>query len=165
MMEIASFSKIHLAGVVDLILPIQQGEFGIQITLQDQPDLLDIQNFYQNGKGNFWVALNQSEVIGTISLLDIGQNQGALRKMFVKKPFRSSENRVAESLLKVLLDWCKSKNVKEIYLGTTLKFLAAHRFYEKNGFSEIQKSDLPVSFPIMAVDTKFYKYIVASADA
>jgi RimJ/RimL family protein N-acetyltransferase len=47
--------------------------------------------------------------------------------------------------------------VTEIYLGTTAEFLAAHRFYEKNGFKEIAKSQLPPAFPIMAVDTKFYK--------
>jgi N-acetylglutamate synthase-like GNAT family acetyltransferase len=70
---------------------------------------------------------------------------------------------VAENLLKVLIKWCKSKDVKEIFLGTTSKFLAAHRFYEKNGFSEIQKSDLPNSFPVMVVDTKFYKKIILRA--
>ena len=163
MLKIIPYSKIHLAGVIDVILPIQQEEFGIQIELQDQPDLLDIPNFYQKGTGNFWVALYKTKVIGTISLLDIGQNQGALRKMFVKKDFRGTQNGVAENLLKVLFKWCNSKNVKEIFLGTTPKFLAAHKFYEKNGFLEIQKSDLPNSFPVMVVDTKFYKQIVPSA--
>jgi hypothetical protein len=44
----------------------------------------------------------------------------------------------------------------EVYLGTTEKFFAAHRFYEKNGFREIAQTKLPASFPIMTVDTKFY---------
>lgn len=39
-------------------------------------------------------------------------------------------------------------------LGTTGKFVVAHRFYEKHGFCEIPKHDLPSSFPPMAVDTK-----------
>ena len=160
MTEIVSFTEIHLAGVIDVILPIQQEEFGIQIELKDQPDLLDIPNFYQKGNGNFWVSLCGSEVVGTISLLDIANGQGALRKMFVKKEFRGSKHKVAENLLKVLLEWCQSKNMKEIFLGTTPKFLAAHRFYEKNGFSEIQKPDLPAAFPVMVVDTKFYKQVV-----
>ncbi|HVN38503.1 MAG TPA: GNAT family N-acetyltransferase, partial [Myxococcota bacterium] len=38
----------------------------------------------------------------------------------------------------------------------TSKFLAAHRFYAKNGFREIAKSDLPPSFPVMAVDDRFF---------
>jgi N-acetylglutamate synthase-like GNAT family acetyltransferase len=50
-----------------------------------------------------------------------------------------------------------TKGVKEIYLGTTDKFRAAHRFYEKNGFNEIAEYNLPGNFPVMEVDTKFYQ--------
>ena len=158
MIKIEPFSEYHLSGVVDVILPIQQLEFSIPITLDAQPDLLDIPDFYQKGSGNFWVALHGSEVVGTIALLDIDNGQGALRKMFVKEPFRGSMKGVARKLLQVLLEWGKLRDVGDIYLGTTTKFIAAHRFYEKNGFSEIKQSKLPASFPIMAVDTKFYKY-------
>lgn len=161
MVEIAPYSAIHQSGIVDVILPIQQSEFGIPVTLDDQPDLLDIPGFYQKGSGNFWVALHEREVIGTIALLDIGHNQGALRKMFVKEPFRGSALGVADKLLRTLLQWCRSRRVSEIYLGTTAKFLAAHRFYEKHGFREIQQTELPISFPVMAVDTKFYHNVVA----
>jgi hypothetical protein len=34
---------------------------------------------------------------------------------------------------------------------------AAHRFYEKNGFVEIAKEQLPESFPLMRVDNRFFK--------
>jgi N-acetylglutamate synthase-like GNAT family acetyltransferase len=157
MIEVVPYTSQYLPGIVDVILPIQQSEFGIPITLDAQPDLLDIPGFYQKENGNFWVALYGSEIIGTISLLDIGNGQGALRKMFVKKPFRGKKHEVSRRLLRVLLEWCEKRGVKEIYLGTTSKFLAAHRFYEKSGFSEISKTELPVSFPVMTVDTKFYK--------
>ncbi|KPB55416.1 Acetyltransferase [Pseudomonas coronafaciens pv. oryzae] len=48
------------------------------------------------------------------------------------------------------------RGVTDIFLGTTDKFLAAHRFYEKHGFREIAKEALPASFPLIAVDSKFY---------
>ncbi|WP_158305003.1 hypothetical protein [Hahella chejuensis] len=57
----------------------------------------------------------------------------------------------------LLLQWCEEKKVQEIFLGTTLQFLAAHRFYEKDRFTEISPADLPQSFPVMAVDKRFYK--------
>ena len=158
MIEIIPFSEHHLPGVVDVILPIQQSEFNIPITLEAQPDLLDIPGYYQKGNGNFWVALDGDEIVGTIALLDIGNNQGALRKMFVKAAFRGSMQAVAHRLLRVMLEWCRQHHVREVFLGTTEKFLAAHRFYEKNGFAEIQQDQLPVSFPIMSVDTRFFKY-------
>lgn len=156
MIEIVPYSPHHQDGVVSVILPIQSDEFGIPVTLADQPDLLDIPGFYQRGVGNFWVAQSAGEVVGTISLLDIGNSRTALRKMFVKAPFRGPVHGVASRLLAALLQWCGQKGVKEIYLGTTESFLAAHRFYEKNGFIEIPKSALHATFPIMAVDTKFY---------
>jgi len=155
---IKEFSFIHQTGILDLILNIQQKEFGIDITAKDQPDLCDIKNYYQKGHGNFWVALSSGKVIGTISLLDIGGDQAALRKMFVAKAYRGGVCKVAMTLLNELINWATVKRTKEIYLGTTPKFLAAHRFYEKNGFLEISKKILPESFPIMRVDTKFYKY-------
>lgn len=63
---------------------------------------------------------------------------------------------MAQRLFQELLKWAGEKQLRRIYLGTTEQFLAAHRFYEKNGFLQIAKSDLPDSFPVMSVDTKFY---------
>jgi len=114
MIEIIPFTEPHLPGVVDVILPIQRTEFGIPITLAAQPDLLDIPGFYQKGYGNFWVALYGTKIVGTISLLDTGNGQGALRKMFVKEKFRGSRYGVAQRLLSVLFEWGQKQDVREI---------------------------------------------------
>lgn len=156
--EIDEFSIKYQDDILNLIVNIQQKEFGIDITAADQPDLCDIKDFYQKDKGNFWVALFNKEVVGTVSLLDIGHDQAALRKMFVNQGYRGKKYKVALALLNTLLNWVQLNGFREIYLGTTPKFLAAHRFYEKNGFNEIAKTSLPIDFPIMKVDTKFYKY-------
>jgi GNAT superfamily N-acetyltransferase len=153
---VADFSDADQQGVLNVILPIQQREFGIPITEGDQPDLTNIPGFYQSGTGGFWVARSNDRVVGTVGLKDIGLRQAALRKMFVAAPFRGREFGVAGKLLDVLMAHARAKGVAEIFLGTTEKFLAAHRFYEKNGFIELQKAELPTAFPIMAVDTKFY---------
>ena len=63
---------------------------------------------------------------------------------------------MAGKLLDALLAHARVQGVSEIFLGTTEKFLAAHRFYEKKGFTELQKAALPKAFPMMAVDSKFY---------
>lgn len=157
MIEIVPFSPEHTDGVVSVILPIQRDEFGIPITLEAQPDLLDIPGFYQRGAGNFWVALAGNRVVGTIALLDIGNHQAALRKMFVAAAQRGGEHGVARQLLDTLATRCRAHDVREVYLGTTAGFLAAHRFYGKNGFVEVARNDLPGSFPVMAVDTRFYR--------
>lgn len=147
----------HVNGVTAVILPIQQAEFGLPISLDDQPDLLDIDAFYRNGAGDFWVALDGDDVVGTIALLDIGQGRAALRKMFVRASHRGAEHGVAQTLLETLLDTARVRGISEVWLGTTSRFLAAHRFYEKNGFEEVAPSSLPVRFPVMAIDSKFYR--------
>jgi N-acetylglutamate synthase-like GNAT family acetyltransferase len=159
---IEAYTDAYKQHVIDLIVPIQQEEFNIPITAAEQPDLQQIPTFYQQNNGNFWLAINDGRVVGTISLLDIGNRQGALRKMFVHKDFRGREHGTGQLLLNKLFEWAREKDYAEIYLGTTAKFLAAHRFYEKNNFKEVTVAELPASFPRMAVDVKFYKYDVAS---
>lgn len=158
--NINKYSEIFKQEVVDLILSIQREEFGIQIDLEAQPDLKEIPAFYQKDEGNFWVASACKIVVGTIALLDIGNHCGALRKMFVKASYRGSKFGVGQALLNTLFEWAASKEFNTILLGTTEKFLAAQRFYEKNGFEEIDKWLLPKEFPVMPVDVKFYKYTV-----
>lgn len=159
---IESYTNDYKDAVASLILHIQHTEFGVPITLAQQPDLNEIASFYQVNNGNFWIAKADEKIIGTISLLDIGNGMGALRKMFVAKDYRGKEYGVGQTLLNTLINWCVQKNFTEIYLGTTEKFIAAQRFYEKNGFAEIEKETLPKAFPVMAVDIKFYRYFFSN---
>lgn len=157
MVVIKTYQDKYQEQVIALISDIQQKEFNITITPDQQPDLKNISNFYQN-TGNFWVALDEGSVVGTIALLNIKNNNAALRKMFVHRDYRGKEKGIAKILLETLLQWAKINNIKNIYLGTTPAFLAAHRFYEKNGFIEIPQENLPAEFPIMSVDKKFYRF-------
>jgi GNAT superfamily N-acetyltransferase len=160
--EVHTYSYGYKEEIGHLIVSIQQAEFNIPITLADQPDLNNIHDFYQVGKGNFWFVTVAGKVAGTIALLDIGHGQGALRKMFVIEQFRGKELGLGQLLLNTLLQWARHKEYSKIYLGTTEKFKAAQRFYEKNGFEEIRKDLLPMEFPIMKVDVKFYVYHMAT---
>jgi GNAT superfamily N-acetyltransferase len=154
---VAPYVAADRDGVATLIVGIQRGEFGIPIAYDDQPDLKDIPGFYQRGSGNFWVARAGEAVVGTIALKDIGNAQVALRKMFVDSGHRGRAAGVAQNLLDTAIAWARAKGVKEILLGTTVKFLAAHRFYEKNGFVRVTLDTLPAAFPRMAVDEIFYR--------
>jgi len=157
MIQVEPFTLRQANDVSALIIGIQRDEFQIPITLADQPDLEDIPAFYQQGAGNFWVAVSDGEVVGTVALLDLGNHQAALRKMFVHAAYRGLGHGVSARLLETLLAWARSRDVKQVYLGTTEKFLAAHRFYERNGFQQITATELPPTFPKMALDTRFYR--------
>lgn len=155
--KIIKFDMQYTEQIIDLILNIQVKEFGVKITRHEQPDLEIIPSFYQVNKGGFWIAVNDNyEVIGSIGLINIGNAQAALRKMFVKDGYRGKELCIAQKLLDCLIEHCNNQGINHIFLGTTLLYHAAHRFYEKNNFVELTKSNLPPNFPIMGVDTKFY---------
>lgn len=162
MLHIRPFQAGDAPGVAALILGIQQHEFGLPITLADQPDLQAIEAFYQQGAGQFWVAFWEGQLVGTLALLDIGQRQGALRKMFVAAGHRGGAFGVAPQLLAALMDWARQHGLSELFLGTTDRFHAAHRFYEKHGFQPWPVQQLPPSFPVMKVDSRFYRLALGS---
>jgi len=160
--DITAYTDIYKPQIIDLILGIQTEEFNVAITANDQPDLQDIHGYYQQGTGNFWVAVSEGTVIGTIALSDIHNKQAALRKMFVHKDFRGKANGVAQALLNTLLMWARENGLQELFLGTTDKFHAAHHFYEKNHFQRVAADLLPVNFSRMTVDSIFYKLDINS---
>ena len=157
MVIIQPFENQDTDQIVELILTIQQKEFFVPITINEQQDLLNIPTFYQQGNGNFWVAKHEGNVVGTIALIDCGENIGTIRKMFVKKEFRGKEFGIAQRLLDILLSTAQQAKMTDVYLGTIEKLQAAIRFYERNGFTLIAKENLPTVFPIMAVDTHFFE--------
>lgn len=153
--QIAPIKNEYAAAIIDIILPIQQREFNVPITLQDQPDLLDIEKYYHASGGGFWGAHSDGELVGTIGMIRYSEDSGAIRKMFVKKEFRGKAFGIAQQLLERLIAYSKENGIKHLYLGTVTQLEAALRFYEKNGFVPIAKADLPKSFPLMSADNVF----------
>lgn len=156
--KIVIYEEAYKKQVINLIINIQTKEYAVAITQKDQSDLEDISSYYCRGSGNFWIALAGEQVIGTIALIDIGNHQGAIRKMFVAQEYRGKNKGIAQQLLNTVFNWCREKNINEIFLGTVSVLKAAQRFYEKNGFEKITQKQLPKSFPVMSVDTEFYVY-------
>lgn len=153
--QILPIQQEHANAIIDLILNIQQNEFNIAITLDDQPDLLKINNFYYEKGGCFWGAFIDHELVGTIALVKFDSKAGAIRKMFVKKEYRGKELNIAQALLTTLIAYSKENGIDDLYLGTVHVLGAALRFYERNQFLTIAKETLPEKFPLMAADDVF----------
>ena len=161
MIKIRPHAAPDTEALLALILGIQCGEFGLSISREDQPDLLDVAGFYRRGNGEFWVADDGDAIVGSVALIDIGESRMALRKMFVAPAQRGDG--LAARLLDVALAHARAHGAREVLLGTTEAFLAAHRFYEKHGFACVERAALPAAFPVMAVDTRFYRLALASS--
>ncbi|WP_337040492.1 bifunctional helix-turn-helix transcriptional regulator/GNAT family N-acetyltransferase [Emticicia sp. 17c] len=157
--EIRLFEEKYQQQVEDMVLGIQNGEFGLGLTAQRQPDLHNLKAFY-NDKGNWlWVALNKKdEVIGTIGLERLNDTQAVLRKMFIKKAYRGKTLGLAQRLFEILLQEARKQNFKEILLDTPLVTHAAHRFYERNGFELISNDAVPDNYILpKGIELKIYR--------
>jgi GNAT superfamily N-acetyltransferase len=154
-LQIIPIGNEHANDVIDLVLTIQQKEFNIAITLDDQPDLLNIQDFYHAGGGGFWGAFIDDELVGTIALVKFSDKKAAIRKMFVKKEYRGKEYSIAQQLLNTLIDYSTENGIDNLYLGTVSILEAALRFYERNHFVRVEKELLPKAFPLMSADNVF----------
>lgn len=155
MLEIKLVNDTYSKEIVDLILNIQQKEFNVPITIEDQPDLMQIDDFYFANGGSFWGAFIDGELVGTIALIKFDEKAAAIRKMFVKKEFRGKEYGIAQKLLEILIAYCQKNGIDEVYLGTVSILEAALRFYERNHFIRIEKEQLPSKFPLMTADNVF----------
>jgi GNAT superfamily N-acetyltransferase len=153
---IRSLTNVHCQQILGLILPIQQIEFKVPVTAEEQPDLLDIDTHYSATGGGFWGAFDGQQLVGTIALISTGHNAGALRKMFVQKEYRGKERGIAQKLFMTLKEHCVHSHITDLYLGTVEILKASHRFYQRNGFRLIARNELPGYFPLMEVDTLFY---------
>ncbi|SDC06510.1 GNAT family N-acetyltransferase [Niabella drilacis] len=155
MFTIKELDNSYCNAITELILPIQQVEFNVPVTLESQPDLLDIETTYIRPGGNFWGAFSENVLVGTIALMHAGPI-GAIRKMFVRKEHRGARPGIAGELLDTLIRYSRQQQLQALYLGTVEQLKAAQRFYEKNGFTRIAEAALPAVFPKMPVDNIFY---------
>ena len=160
MFEIRPFECQDTEAICKLILHIQQIEFQVPINLADQPDLLQIPKVYLQNGGNFWVAVVDGEVVGTIALIDCGHGIGCIRKMFVHADWRGKGRGLARQLLETLETRALNHGINTLYLGTVERLQAAIHFYLRNGFIAVAPESLPVSFPRMPVDTHFFRKVL-----
>jgi GNAT superfamily N-acetyltransferase len=151
MLKIIPFKNNHQSEINAMITEIAQ-EFELPISNKKKSSSQPLDNY--------WVAFNQTEVIGTIGVIKMDTNYAILKNMFVKKEFRGATFGISQMLLEKVYDWCLTENINSIYLGTMNQFKAAQKFYEKNEFQKIMDNELPLSFNANPIDTVFYKKIL-----
>lgn len=143
-MQIETYRGKYDDEIISLILEIQNNEAKIDLPLQEQPDLLDISQSYQQNGGEFWIALSDGKVIGTIGLMLKEQNYAVMKKFFVKKEYRSQK--IGLALYRELLKFAKNAGVRHIILDTPSVAHESHQFYENAGFRKIDATELPILY-------------------
>ena len=143
---ILSYSEQYRNEVVDLVLNIQNVEYGIGLSLDEQPDLLAIEKEYVHPGGGFWLALSQAgDVVGTIGL-QVSDGHGIMKKFFVRPEHRGQSRGVAAALYSRMLEHARAAGLRSIILDTPSVAERSHAFYRKAGFREITREELPFAY-------------------
>jgi N-acetylglutamate synthase-like GNAT family acetyltransferase len=151
--EITHFQEKHQRDINSLMIEIA-GEFNESIF----PPQSEIQQRVILPLDKYWVALENDVVIGTIGFSMLTNNNMMLRRMFLNKKFRGYG--VAKMLLDTVFSSAVEHRVSNIFLGTMTQFKAAQKFYQKNGFTKIPPTELPIDFQINPVDGIFYQKVL-----
>lgn len=153
-MKIEPYQQQYQQQIIDLILHIQNEEAGIGLSLEEQPDLLDIPLHYEKNGGEFWIAVEKNEVIGTIALMNCGNGNGVLKKFFVRADWRN--RKLGLALYHTLLERARKDGCRQLVLDTPSVAKASHRFYERAGFQRITKEELPFPYEYPDRDSLLY---------
>jgi N-acetylglutamate synthase-like GNAT family acetyltransferase len=146
-MEIITYDDKYKNQVIALVLYIQNIDSGVDLSLEEQPDLSNILSYYMHDGGGFWIALDENKrVIGTLGLMKKENNCGVLKKFFVSAKCRGREFGVSEKLFEHLLEHAKKCGMDTILLDTPSVAMRSHEFYKKKGFVQITKNLLPVQY-------------------
>lgn len=133
MIKIEQYSEEYREKVIEFFLKVCVDEFGFE---EWEEDIRNMDNHtYKSDGGNFWIAINEkNDIIGTIGLKNKGNAIGELKSMYVYKHYRGDG--IAQDLLNTLIKF--AGKYEKVVLDTYKKFERAIKFYEKNGFINVQ---------------------------
>ena len=156
MITIGQFEDKYAQDVIDLVLHFQNDGTRPLVTVNDQPDLLNITCEYIEKGGNFWVAKDDSKLIGSIGIMPYNNEIAVLKKFFVYEDYQGEPYHIGQKLYTRLLSFANEKNIKTILLDTPHNTVRAHKFYEKAGFKKITEDMLPIKFSHPYKDCDFF---------
>lgn len=106
-------------------------------TAWEDPDLCRFSETYNTDDRKYWVA-ESDKIVGGVGIAPLAGADGVceLQKMYCIPEVRSTG--VSHKLIEVALDHAK-KHFDRCYLETFGNMIAAQKFYEKYGFTRIDK--------------------------
>ena len=146
MITISQFEDKYTQDVIDLVLHFQNDGTRPIVTVNDQPDMLNITHEYINKGGNFWIAKDNERLIGSIGIMPYSDQIAVLKKFFVYEDYQGDPHHMGRRLYAHLLSFAKEKNFETILLDTPYNTERAHKFYEKAGFIKVTEDMLPIKF-------------------
>ena len=137
MIKIIEYEDKYKDAVIYLWIQICIEEFGFEAW---ENGIRNMENHeFPKNNGKFLLAIENDELIGTISLKDIGMPQGMLKGFYVRSDYRSKK--LGLHLMNQIIEMAKEMGYNNLVLDTYEAFESAVRFYQKYGFTKINQID------------------------
>ena len=125
--ELKEYTKEYENELINLLLDICVKEHGLTHYEEGLIDHVKNENIMKR-----WILLDKEEVIATICYTERNEEIAEIKKVYVKKEYRHQG--IGTRLLNMVIDYLKSTNYFNIYIGTSDHFEHARKAYEKLGF-------------------------------
>lgn len=135
MYNIIEYQEKYRKSLIKLVVNVFIEEFGFE-HYRESYEAIDIMQYINDG-GKCWIAIEDNEVIGTISLINNKDKTAELKTMYIKKEHRGQG--LSQKLLDIFLQYAIENNYEKVLLGTYDRLSRAIQFYKKNGFVEYEK--------------------------
>ncbi len=129
-MEIQRYDESRKEEVRDVVLEVLM-EHGFEYDILKDADLNDINGYYFGSGGAFFVGIYDGKVVGTAGVRKLDGNLCEIRRIYLKKAFRSKGN--GKKLFRTALDFAE-KNCSGAVLKTDSTLTKAIDMYLKHGF-------------------------------
>jgi putative acetyltransferase len=134
-MIIESYDASRKEEVREVVLEVLK-EHGFEPDRLKDADLNDINGYYFGSGGAFFVGIADGKVIGTAGVRKLDRNQCEIRRIYLKKAFRSKGN--GKQLFRTALDFAE-KNCSGVILKTDSTLTKAIGMYLKHGFTFLKE--------------------------
>ena len=141
-MIIKTFSRPQTDEVKELVLSVLN-EQGFEFDPNKDFDLDNIDKYYLQSGGVFYVGLVDSAIIGTSAVRKIDDKKCEIKRIYVRKEFRG--RRFGKKLFLKAMEFA-ARNYSVVTLKTDARLTDAIALYLKNGFSVVKEADGVVYF-------------------
>lgn len=156
--EIIRYQGGRNAEVAAFILAIQRDDVGLDVPINEQPELLNISDAYRHD--GFWLAIADGKIVGTIGVMRYGSS-GILKKLFVHRDYRGPRG-ASHTLHAKAISWAEVLALDAMFLDTPSVATRSHGFYRRQGYQIVGRSELPEEYAFPDRDSLIFKLDIAS---
>lgn len=137
--QIRNASNADSEAVIRLIDSVL-GEWDDAVCLEGaEADLVDLQAYYWDRQGGFFVLEQNGEVAGTHGIIPLDSEPGqcglcTFKRLYLHPALRGTG--AGQALMKHNLDWARDHGFRRVEFWSDSRFHRAHRFFSKLGFTQ-----------------------------